>query len=295
MNTSAGKNGLMIVLLALVVSQAKFVMAAHTFDKDTRTVIWRAHKLITIHNKAKRALVDIARNQHYSNYFKASNPEQKQSIKKMIDMIALNIRHQSFIEEMCLVDRHGVEISRITGKEVARNLSHHETNNPLFNIAFTKAKGQVYITPIYLSHDANKWVLAYVTPIVVHGKKEAILHYEHGLDFYQNSLNSGIGGDENFVVAVNESGWVISDSRKNIKVTSTDGKTGPEHYFEQFSFAGKTLNEITKQIDRSGGVLTNEGVRYKAVYKKVIHWTLISFHKQHNGPHGPQNYNNHHH
>ena len=101
-------------------------------------------------------------------------------------------------------------------------------------------------------------MLAYVTPVTVEGQTVAILHYEHGLEEFQLALNKGLEGENQFVVAVNDAGRVVSDSKITIDIDQQGDNESPEHYFEEFNFNGRNLSEVlevtTESMDRLSDV-----------------------------------------
>jgi hypothetical protein len=143
----------------------------------------------------------------------------------------------------------------------------------------------VYVSPIYMSPDVNRWVIAYVTPIEVDGEKKAILHYEHELETYQDLLAEGVAGDDDrFLLAVNEEGWIVADSRREIGTAQRGDSAVPEDYFEPFQTAGSSLEALKDELGggTSGrGTITLDGVPHDVAWRTVKEWTLLGFDKGH--------------
>ena len=59
-------------------------------------------------------------------------------LKQKIDSISLNVQRNFHVEEMCLTNPHGSEISRIVGKEIAYNLSNEEAGAGFFAPGFAQ-------------------------------------------------------------------------------------------------------------------------------------------------------------
>jgi hypothetical protein len=123
-----------------------------------------------------------------------------------------------------------------------------------------------------MSPDANKWVLAYVTPVVVGGDNKAILHYEHGLNVYQDALNKGV--QDEWVLAVNGDGFIISDSRNPVPVAKDGDHEDQAHYFTSFPLAAAKASLDQKQT------LDVEGVSYTGAYKQVGNWAIFALEQQ---------------
>jgi len=167
-------------------------------------------------------------------------------------------------------------LTRIVGNEIApdSDLSPDESGAVFFKPSFAKKARSTYISPLYMSPDADKWVLAYVTPIQVGGAKRAILHYEHGLNVYQQALSKGVKGDSQFIVAVDKDGWVVADSRQAIGVDKKGEAEDQKAYFKQFDLGGKSHQQVIQAINAGQKI-----AGYDAAFKQVERWTIIAFEK----------------
>jgi hypothetical protein len=155
-----------------------------------------------MHTKARKALVTAAQDDRYREYFLAGSADERARLKAEIDSISLKVQAEFHVEEMCLINPQGAEISRIVQNSIAYDLATNETQNVFFTPGFALHARTVYISPLYVSQDVHRWVLGYVAPIVVDGVTKAILHYEHGLALFQQALNKDQGGDIRYIVAV---------------------------------------------------------------------------------------------
>lgn len=152
---------------------------AATQTAAEKLVAKKAAIIANMHKKASKALVTSAQDKIFARYF-TGHTEAKASIEKL----SLNVQRRFHVEEMCLIDPNGHEISRIVADKIApdEDLSTEEAAAPFFAPGFAQKHRHTHVA--YMSPDADKWVIAYVTPIVVAGKKEAILHYEHTVEAY---------------------------------------------------------------------------------------------------------------
>jgi hypothetical protein len=241
----------------------------------------KAAVLELLHGKAKKALVTAAQDTRFAEYFHAHAPGERARRKPAIDRIALNVQRQFRVAEMCLIDAHGAEISRIVGDKVADDLDTDEKGAIFFAAGFALPQRKVHVSPIYLSGDANKWVLAYVTPIVLGDEKPAILHYEHDLAVYQRAVTKELSGDKIFVQAVSSDGWVVADSRKTIATAKRDAAERHADYFKQFQFNGLDAAQLRQRLGESGAaVIATPAGRYAVAYKPAENWTLFAFARQ---------------
>ena len=232
-----------------------------------------------MHGKARKALVTAAQDDRYREYFTAGSADERARLKGEIDRISLQVQADFHVEEMCLIDPHGAEISRIVKNSIAYDLATNETENVFFAPSFALRPRTVYVSPLYMSADADKWVIGYVTPIVVDNATKAILHYEHGLATFQQALNKGQNGDSPYLVAVDDDGRVISDSRYPVATEKRADSESPDDYFQQFTLGDLHLPQLKARLgggSKGSGSVTTVGARYDVAYQTVGHWTLIA-------------------
>ncbi len=241
----------------------------------------KAEILRIMHKKAKKALANAAQDHAFTGYFTSTDAATRNAMRARIDRIALDVQSRFHAEEMCLIDPQGNEISRIVGDRIAEDLSHQEAHANFFAPGFAHKPRSVYVSPLYLSDDAHKWVMAYVTPIMVGDSKRAILHYEHGLDGYQRMLNRDLDGNEVFLLGVDSQGYVVSDSRRRIESSAHGHHHEQSHaardYFQRFEFGGASLSDALTRIDRQRMLHDADGRRFHAAYAQVEDWTLLAF------------------
>ena len=128
-----------------------------------------------------------------------------------------------------------------------------------------------------MSADVDRWVVAYVTPVVVENEKRAILHYEHGLDFYQSALNRGLEPDASrYLLAINPHGLIVSDSRSAINIDMVNGSDEPGTYFTPFELAGLSIAEVIARVDQGERIDDSLGKQIRVAYRRIEDWVLIA-------------------
>lgn len=267
---------MMRAVLALMV--AALAVPAQAGEAEVKALVAKKAAILTnLHQKAEKALVNSAQDKIFGEYFGPSG--DKKALKRRIDQLSLNVQANFQVEEMCLINEKGEEISRIVGKEVAPDaeLATDETNSSFFKAAFAKEVKQVFVGPIYLSADANKWVVAYSTPIRGADRKAAILHYEHGLGVYQQNLDKDTKGGDLFVLAVDRQGYVVSDSRKRPGVDKQGEKKELADYFAKLPAA---LAGAVKLGSEGTATLSLDGAPHIVAFKPVQDWTILVAEKQ---------------
>lgn len=234
-----------------------------------------------LHRNASKALVTAAQDRAFGSYFAAHDHGERQKSKARIDRVSLSVQERFHVEEMCLIDPNGAEISRIVGKEIAHDLATDEADALFFAPGFDTDHRKVYISPIYMSPDAAKWVVAYVTPVLVDGQKKSILHYEHSLSAYSTILARQAQTLGAKIMVVNDAGYVIFDSRRQIPMEKVGEKEDLGDYFEAFSFAGRDLAAVKAELGASRahgkGKVEGPGGAYSVAFRQVGRWTIIAW------------------
>ena len=115
-----------------------------------------------------------------------THPKQRAALRSQIDrmMIGLHAIYPDLVDEACFIDTSGAELARQVKGTAAQpsDLSPDESGNPFFHPTFGLNAGQVFQSSPYLSPDSKRWVVGNATPIVVAGRRAAILHFEANLD-----------------------------------------------------------------------------------------------------------------
>lgn len=260
-------------LAALVAAGPAEATASPASDLVAR----KAAVLEMLHRKARTALVTVAQDKSFRDYFTTTSPSARSRLKDRIDRISLEVQRQFHVNEMCVIRPDGSEVSRIAHDAIADDLDDAERDRPFFRPGFALNLRTVYQSPPYLSPDTRGWVIGYVTPIVVGTATKAILHYEHDLGFYQTMLGKGLAGEDRFLVAVDEGGWVIADSRTAINIGSRGGSGAESDYFRPFEWTGLSLEELRGRLGRAdAGEIVLDGRIYDVALRQVAGWTLVA-------------------
>jgi hypothetical protein len=239
----------------------------------------KAAIITNMHDRATRAIVQVAQDPAFPAYFEAAHlghNDHAHDAKVRIDHISLATQAKFHVEEMCLIGLNGTEVSRIVRNQIAYDLSTEEASAPFFEPSFAKPPRTTYIAPLYMSPDVSRWVMAYTTPIEVDGEKVAILHYEHGLDAYQEALNREALTEGTHVVAVDSHGLIVSDTRKAIPIEMVDESEELSTYFEPFTLGDFDLEELEVVVGEDGvGTVTLDGEDFAVALKSVADWTIV--------------------
>ncbi len=235
----------------------------------------KAATIENLHRKAKRALVNAAQDRAFEGYFHAHDDTSRRTAKQRIEHVTLATQRRFHVEEMCLIDPTGTELTRIVGNEIApdADLSTEEAQAAFFKPGFAEQPRRVYVTNPYMSPDADKWVLAYVTPVMADDEKKAILHYEHGLEVYQTAANKGLNGDGRYLLVVSKGGFVISDSRSVPAIEKRGDMEDPADYFQHLDdVSPKGLVKVYESVggNKTGTAkISDGGVDFNVAYAVV--------------------------
>jgi hypothetical protein len=242
------------------------------------------------HQKNAKNLVNAAQDEMFKKYFLAKSEKEKQEIKKSIDQHSLAVQARFKVDEMCLIDNNGQEISRIVFKEIApdADLSSEEASAPFYKPGFSAKLKKVHVEKPYMSADSLRWVMAYATPIVLdNGSKPAIYHYEMPLYALQKSANRNIepNGKE-YLLLVNKEGYIMSDSRNTFKLELNKADkemTAPKtDYFPALKDTEKTISDKVMS-DPNGSInFKRDGQEYMAVFGPVNYfaWKAVFISKK---------------
>lgn len=120
--------------------------------------------------------------------------------------------YPDIIDEACFIEASGQEISRIVLDEVSHEheLASDEDRSIFFKEAFLLGDGEVYQGKPTISEDTHRWVLPNATPIIVNGRKAAILHFEVNLSYFQLLLKKLINPDRGYGFILNDAGEFIA-------------------------------------------------------------------------------------
>lgn len=267
------------LLAAALACQTAVAVAADSLE----AVAERQAAIIELmHGRASRALVTAAQDQSFKDYFSATDPAQRQALRRVIEENLAAVQRDFRAAEMCLIDVSGAEVARVVRGEIAADLDPDETDAVFFEPAFALADRRVHISELYVSPDTDGVVVAYVTPILLNNNKVGLLHYEHGIPLYQRALSLEPVDDADVAVIVVAGDKVIADSRWYSAEANSSG-TGPGATFKDFSLGGIALDEMMRRLGgvvRGYGVLGGSGGTYEVAYKSVDGWTVVAF-RQH--------------
>jgi len=250
-----------LVFLTLPAPAAESVAQAGASDLASA----KARQLFMMHRRAIKALETTVRGPSFKRYFAATDDAQRTAGLAAIEKSTLKVQRYFDIEEMCLIDRSGRELLRLVRGEPEAQLSTDEAANVFFEPAFALSEGDVLVSPVYRSPDTGQRVLAYVTPIAMHGINVALLHYEHDLAGMTRELTEEIDASSQALIAMDEAGRFLFDSRDPETLKLSAESDLPQ------DLGGLTSAQVLARID-AGEPLDG----YAGAYKKVRGWTVIA-------------------
>jgi methyl-accepting chemotaxis protein len=143
-------------------------------------------------------------------------PSHRRDLRHEVDrmMISLHDVYPTLIDEACFIDAGGAELARqVKGvAAAASDLSPDESGNPFFHPTFAVAAGTVFQSSPYVSPDSDRWVVGNATPIVVGGRKVAILHFEANLDAVRARVAASLAPGMRARIVDTATGTLIADT-----------------------------------------------------------------------------------
>ncbi len=154
----------LIIVLGFIMCISPFAVSAGQIEDMQGDLAMRVNLLKKFNKKHERALVNAAQDEVFKAYFASSSDAEKKKLKEKIEQISLAVQSKFKVDEMCLIDKTGQEISRIVFKEIApdKDLSDQESSASFFSPAFEKDARKVHIEEPYMSADSLRWVVCYV-------------------------------------------------------------------------------------------------------------------------------------
>lgn len=174
--------------------------------------------------------------------------QRQNELREHIELWVSAVQKRYPIVESCLVDQSGQEHMRITFGKIApvEEFSKNEEYHEFFTKAFQLNKGDVYLAEPYLSDDADKWVFAFISPLVLEntGEKIAYFHYEIPVALIQEMITNSAwqsstdpttpkGSNQpqlNRFFVMNGSGRIVADSQHAVNLNQKFQTSSKENY-----------------------------------------------------------------
>lgn len=158
--------------------------------------------------QAQKDLLIASRNTAFTMYFLEPGRRPHWVREQQRTLKYLRAIYPDMLDEACFIEASGKEVSRIVFDELSHehDLSSDESRAEFFGKAFRVNEGEVFQGRPIISEDTHRWVLPNATPIVVNGRKEAILHFEITLTYFQRLLKKHINPDRGQAFIIDREG-----------------------------------------------------------------------------------------
>ncbi len=262
-------------------------------QKMSTTLQEKKNQVDTLHARATEDLVYTLKNPLFAEYFdlpetKAGDvykdgvlqiTQKQRELKEKLEHAIYNFQEKFQVDETCLIDTSGQEHARLVLTKTApdSDLSSEESSASFFEPSFQMEKYQVHVQYPYVSPDTNRWVFAYVSPIVLgDGQKPAIFHFEMPMSIFQDLIKVSDGR----MYVVDPQGLLVADSGYQFK--TDDVSMVPETYFPSVSAISDSdeFNDLVgefKTKESGFGSYHKNGELYHVVYEKLptFDWVLV--------------------
>jgi len=208
--------GLVTILISLVVLGLQLQRTAEQQARQDaqRHADAASADLSALFGAWRDELLIAAGNSAYPDWYE--HPGARSSARARIDgaLVGLHSIYPDLIDEACFIDAAGPEVARqVTGEPApVSELSTDESGNPFFHPTLGLPAGKVYQASPYLSPDSDRWVVSNSTPILVGGRKVAMLHFEANLDAVRTLIASGLSAGMRARILDTAAGTVIADT-----------------------------------------------------------------------------------
>ena len=225
--------GVLPLLAAVAVVAADGRQRSADADRDaaSRLAGSTARELSRAFDEYAGELLVAAQNDALKGYYR--DPGRRGEYKAQIDasLVGLHTIHPDLIDEACYIDARGPELARMVrgGAVGVGDLSPDESGNPFFTASFAVAAGQVHQHSPYVSPDSGTWVVSNATPIVVRGRKVAILHFETELEGLRKRLARLVPAGSVARVVDTASGALVLDTRAPVVVPAVNADPATQH------------------------------------------------------------------
>ncbi|MEO5330446.1 MAG: methyl-accepting chemotaxis protein [Magnetococcus sp. YQC-5] len=274
--------GVLLVGLFLIGHTAFVITEQAVIDSALLTMQNHLEQVINqteaFHSKAKSDMALAMEHPVFQEYFALPdtragtqyNPNKiiqftqaQREVKRQLDQWTLVLQKRFPIVETCLIDRNGQEHMRITKGEIApdEDYSSEENSSPFFEPTFGLNAGEVHVAEPYMSADANEFVFAYTSPVVLpDGSKPGFYHIEIALARFQEVIQNKHQSRQNDsdnpktssrLLIVNADGLIIADSMRQIDLrrkTSSDTHQDATHQPTLAEYL-PTIHSISKSPD----------------------------------------------
>lgn len=257
--------------------------------------------LAAFHEKSESELVMAVNYPVFNEYFeladtKKGNVYSKEGVIQftesqiaLLDKIndwTLFIQERFPIEETCLIDKTGQEHTRSTHGELAphEDYSAEEDGAGFFHSAYELEKNEVHVEYPYMSPDAEKWVFAYVSPIVLDdGSKPAFYHFEMAVELFQENIKGTTGR----IFILDQKDLVIADSTRDFDMNMKGDGYEEEQLLADYipgtdsisSAKGfKSIVADMKEGREGSATYIENGVKYYVAYKSLptFGWSIAT-------------------
>lgn len=171
--------------------------------------------------QAQKDLLIASRNTAFSMYFLDPANRTHWVREQQKTLKYLRTIYPDMLDEACFIEAGGREVARIVFDDIShqQELSSDESRSEFFRKAFLVGEGEVFQGAPSISEDTHRWVLPNATPIVVNGRKEAILHFEITLTYFQRLLKKHINPDRGHAFLIDSEGRFLAHTGMDISET----------------------------------------------------------------------------
>ncbi|MBI5887920.1 MAG: diguanylate cyclase [Deltaproteobacteria bacterium] len=233
---------------------SKDAMFRNVYKELTWNVNEASSQIDRLFHETGKDLVLASQNVAFKMYFFDKEHKDKWLGEQKKTLKHLRSIYPDMLDEACFIRADGQELSRIIFDKLAdeNELSSGEDRSHFFKEAFKVKEEEVFHGEPVISEDTGRWVLPAATPIVVNGKKAAILHFEVSMAHFQRLLKKIINPDRGYAFVINDKGEFLARTDMNIgenepfpKAVSPDTPAGLAEIYKKIVAGGKGIDQFS--------------------------------------------------
>ena len=281
---------LVIASLALVAGGIVFVQVGDQTAREadlqlTHHVSQKSEQIANLYTQAARDIRLARRNAVLEEVMAKPLSAVTAEDRGRVDAALTYIGERYAVDETCLILANGTELGRWDHGQTAGidDLSTEElVNNPGVAPTLKLPDDSVYVVPQpYVSPDTNRWVTAFLTPVVLgNGTAAGVLHFEIPIQRFANELATGPYASSDYTFLMGQDGTLVVHPDLTAFRTASGLPVNPDDSpFPAATAAGSTSWQAAVELARSpsaGATSFDEGGHaYRLQYERVPGTTWI--------------------
>lgn len=246
-------------------------------DEALESVVKRSAATLMIrHNKARKALSNMSRDRVFESYFSNDGEAHKNLHTAVLGSRSRGMAKKLEAHTLTLVDARSNTIVKVVQGDIVDPEEAWPLQTPFAWTVSLRGQSKPPASPVYLSKQLDRWVVAHARMVTSGRGKNALLHAEFDLASLQDSLSRKSLPERIELLAVTQNGWVVFDSRTAISTQGSSNSDDPADYFDQFELNGMSIQELVRAKAKGEVLYADDGMHREIAVSKADSWYLVS-------------------